>query len=63
MSSEFLMPLMPKVTSPLSPEAEDSYLTFQDHLYYYFKYRPVDKQNLELVLYAFKIGDALHNGD
>jgi len=59
-SSEFLVP---KVTDPLSPEAEDSFFTFLDHLYYYFKYRPVDKQNLELVLYAFKTGNTLHNGD
>lgn len=59
-SSEFLMP---KVTDPLSPEAEESFLTFLEHLYYCFKYRPVDKQNLELVLYAFNVGRTLSNND
>lgn len=59
-SSEFLMP---KVTNPLSPEAEDSFFTFLEHLYYYLKYRPVDKQNLELVLYAFNVGNTLCNNN
>lgn len=60
LSSEFLMP---KVTDPLSPEAEESFFTFLDHLYYYFKYRPIDRQNLELVLYAFNVGNTLRNND
>lgn len=56
--SEFLMP---KETEPLSTEAEDTFFTFLEHLHYYFKYRPVDKQNLELILCAFNAGDTLHN--
>lgn len=57
-SSEFLMP---RVADPLSPEAEDNFLTFLEHLYYYFKYRPVDKQNLELILCAFNVGNTLRS--
>lgn len=51
--------LMPKETIPL-PEAEEKALfVFLDHLLYYFKYRNVDKQNLELILYSFYVGNVL----
>ena len=48
--------LMPEETSPLAPEKENALLTFLGHLYYHLKYRSVDKQSLETVLYAFEVG-------
>lgn len=55
-STEFLMP---KETIPLSEEEERAFFVFLDHLHYYFKYRNVDKQNLELILYSFYVGNLL----
>lgn len=48
--------LMPREAIPLSPEKEEAFLTFLEHLYYHFKYRNVDKQCLETIFYAFEIG-------
>ena len=48
--------LMPKPTVPMSPEKESIILDFLDQLYYHFKYRVIDKQSLETVLYAFDTG-------
>lgn len=48
--------LMPNEIEPLSPEKEDILMTFLDHLYYYLKYRNVDKQALETFLYAYDTG-------
>lgn len=55
-STEFLMP---KETIPLSGKEEETFFMFLDHLHYYFKYRNVDKQNLELILYSFYVGNVL----
>lgn len=48
--------LMPKETIPLTPEKEEAFLTFLEHIYYYLKYRNVDKQCLETILYAYDVG-------
>lgn len=48
--------LMPKETIPMPQEKEEAFLTFLDHLYYYFKYRNIDKQCLETILYAYEVG-------
>ena len=48
--------MMPKSTVPVSPEKESIILDFLDQLYYHFKYRVIDKQALETVLYAFDTG-------
>lgn len=48
--------LMPKESIPLPQEKEDIFMLFLDHLYYYLKYRNIDKQCLEMILYAFDVG-------
>ena len=48
--------LMPKASIPLKQEKEEDFMLFLDHLYYHLKYRNVDKQCLELMLYAFDVG-------
>lgn len=48
--------LMPKETVPMSEEKESKLFAFLDHLYYTFKYRNVDKQGLETILFAFDVG-------
>ncbi len=47
---------MPKEQIPMDPEKEAMFLGFLDQLYYHFKYRLIDKQNLEVVLCAFEVG-------
>ena len=48
--------LMPNEMIPLSSDKEDALMTFLDHLYYHLKYRCIDKQSLETMLYAFDVG-------
>lgn len=55
-STEFLMP---KENIAVPEKEEQIFFEFLDHLYYYFKYRNVDKQNLELILYSFYAGNML----
>lgn len=56
LASEFLMP---KEQIPMTQEREAMFLELLDQLYYHFKYRLIDKQNLEVILYAFEVGKAL----
>jgi len=55
-STEFLML---KEIIPLPESEEQAFFEFLDHLHYYFKYRNVDKQNLELIFYSFYVGNVL----
>lgn len=41
---------------PFTEREEEYFLDFLKHLNYHMKYRSVDKQELELMLYAFKTG-------
>ena len=48
--------LMPEETDLLSKEKEDAFLKYLQHINYHFKYRCIDKQCLEIMLYSFEIG-------
>ncbi|MCD8221903.1 MAG: hypothetical protein LUD07_06895 [Clostridiales bacterium] len=48
--------LLPSADEPLSQNEEEYMLEFLRHLNYHFKYRNIEKQNLELVLLSFKTG-------
>lgn len=41
---------------PLSQDEEENLIEFLRHLNYHLKYRSYDKQNLELMLYAYQTG-------
>lgn len=56
LANEFLAP---KGQTPMSAEKEKAFLGLLDHLYYHFKYRLTDKQNLETMLCAFEVGKIL----
>lgn len=43
-------------TDPMTDEQEQAYLAFLRHINYYFKYRSVDKQALEIMLVAWNTG-------
>ncbi len=51
--------LFPEVDEPLSEDEEDTLLDFLRHLNYHLKYRSTDKQGLEMVFHAFKLGRKL----
>ncbi|MCL2147475.1 MAG: hypothetical protein FWH52_06680 [Synergistaceae bacterium] len=51
---EFLFP--DDYSIPLSAEIQEDFKAYIKHLHYHFKYRSIDKQNLELMLYTFEIG-------
>lgn len=53
LASEFLAPYE---SEPLTKEKEDVFFGYLDHLYYHFKYREVDKQCLETIIFSFKTG-------
>lgn len=44
---------------PMSQDEEDNLLEFLRHLNYHLKYRSYDKQNLELMLYAYGTGRSI----
>lgn len=48
--------LIPDETIPMSEESQHNFKLFLDHLFYHLKYRTIDKQNLELMLFAFETG-------
>lgn len=48
--------LVPEEIESLSPDKEDAFLKYLRHIYYHLKYRCIDKQCLEIMLYSFKIG-------
>lgn len=56
LANEFLAP---KGQTPMGEEKETAFLGLLDHLYYHFKYRLTDKQNLETMLCAFEVGKIL----
>lgn len=47
--------LYPDNDIPLSKAVQDDFKQYISHLHYHFKYREIDKQSLELVLYTFEI--------
>lgn len=51
--------LMPKEQIPMTQEKETIFLELLDQLYYHFKYRLIDRQNLEVILSAFEAGKAM----
>lgn len=48
--------LVPEETVPLGADKEEAFLKYLQHIYYHLKYRCVDKQCLEIMLYSFEIG-------
>lgn len=48
--------LAPEETEPMNKEQEDAFFKYLKHIYYHLKYRNVDKQNLEIMLYSFETG-------
>ena len=46
--------LVPRETEPLSQEQEDIFLKYLVHFNYHLKYRNVDKQCLEAILFSFE---------
>lgn len=48
--------LLKDESDPMSQEEEEYLLDFLRHLNYHLKYRVYDKQNLELMLYAYQTG-------
>lgn len=48
--------LIPEETEPLNPDKEDAFLKYLQHINYHLKYRCVDKQCLEIMLYSFETG-------
>lgn len=48
--------LIPEETEPLGAEKEEAFLKYLQHINYCFKYRNIDKQNLETILYSFETG-------
>jgi len=48
--------LVPEEREPLGPEKEDIFFKYLRHINYHLKYRCMDKQCLELMLYSFETG-------
>lgn len=48
--------LIPKNENAMSIRAEDSFLKFLKHLNYHLKYRNLDKQSLEIIIYSYQTG-------
>lgn len=48
--------LLPDAREPMNPDEEETLLEYLRHLNYHLKYRAVDKQALELMLYAYRTG-------
>ena len=46
--------LVPEETEPLTPEQEEIFLKYLTHFNYYLKYRNVDKQAIESMLFSFE---------
>lgn len=44
----------------MTETGEDKLMAFLEHLSYHFKYRTVDKQNIELMLFAFETGKQVY---
>lgn len=48
--------LVPEETQPMNKEKEEVFFKYLRHINYHLKYRNVDKQNLEIMLYSFETG-------
>ncbi|MCM1498533.1 MAG: hypothetical protein NC124_08710 [Clostridium sp.] len=48
--------LVPEEKEPLAKSKEEEFLTYLRHINYHLKYRCLDKQCLEAMLYSFEIG-------
>lgn len=48
--------LTPEETEPLSPDKEEAFFKYLEHIFYHLKYRCIDKQCLEFMLYSFETG-------
>lgn len=48
--------LIPEETEPMSTEEEKRFLKYLQHLNYHLKYRQMDKQGLEAMLYSYETG-------
>ena len=48
--------LLPDGTVPLSDDKEEKFFAFIDNIYFTLKYRNIDRQALETIIYAFKTG-------
>ena len=48
--------LVPEEAEPLEKDKEEAFLKYLQHINYHFKYRCVDKQCLETILYSFEVG-------
>lgn len=51
--------LVPTETEPLSDTETEEFLKYLKHMNYHMKYRNLDKQDLELMLYSFETGKNL----
>lgn len=51
--------LMPDESAPRTEEQENAFLLYLEHIYYCLKYRNIDKQWLETVLYSVDVGKVL----
>lgn len=51
--------LMPDETAPLDAKQEEQFLKYLKHINYHLKYRNIDKQCLEAMLYSFEVGKIL----
>lgn len=51
--------LVPQETQPLSKEKEEVFLKYLQHINYHLKYRCIDKQCLETILYSFEVGKSI----
>ena len=52
--------LLPDEKIPLSKTKETYYLNYLKHIYYHLKYRNVDKQCLELMMFSFETGKNIY---
>ena len=55
--------LIPEETEPMSREEEARFLKYLQHLNYHLKYRQMDKQSLEAVLYSYETGRMMGSGE
>jgi hypothetical protein len=51
--------LIPKESEPMTKEEEEQFLAYLRHLNYHLKYRNIDKQDLEAMLFAYQTGRML----
>ena len=52
--------LVPAGEAPINASEETTLLDFLREVNYHFRYRSIDKQDIELILYAYRTGGRLH---